>query len=148
MPIANALTARIRLWQKFKVFLNSCISFCCNSCHFADVYALKSSYYNTCADLKGGDFRKRGGGGVFRLPPPCMNPCLHAAPPHLRSSWHAWAAFCVVQSTSHPPSSTPSHSGMGAQGLQPSSVTSSDQIGRQPSLCAVLVLLVWGEVHR
>ena len=30
------------------------IDFCCSSCHFAAVYALKPLYYNTCADLKGG----------------------------------------------------------------------------------------------
>ena len=49
--------------------MNSCIPFCCNSCHFAAVYALKPLYYNTCADLKGG-------GGIFKrvphLPPPWM----------------------------------------------------------------------------
>ena len=48
----------------------------------------------------------------------------------------------------YPSASTPSHSGMGVQGLQPSFVPSSDQLGRQPSLCAVLVLLVLGEIHR
>ena len=68
VPITNALTARIRLC---KVFLNSCIPFCCNSCHFAAVYALKPPYYNT---QKGGRFSK-GGGEVPRLPPPCMNHC-------------------------------------------------------------------------
>ena len=60
VPITNALTARMRLWQKFKMFLNSCVPFCYNSCHFAAVYALKPPYYNTCADSKGG-----GGGGGF-----------------------------------------------------------------------------------
>ena len=43
--------ARICLWKKFKVFLNT---FCCNSCHFAAVYALKPAYYDTFADSKGG----------------------------------------------------------------------------------------------
>ena len=68
------------------MFLNRCIPFCCNSCPFAAVYALKPPFYNTCADLKGGGgFRKGGGGGggeVPRLPPPppphhhSMNPCI------------------------------------------------------------------------
>jgi hypothetical protein len=46
-----------------------------------------------------------------------------------------------------PSASTPSHLEMGVQGLQPSIVPSSDQLGRQPSLYAVLVSLVLGEVH-
>ena len=95
VPIANALTARTPLakiqgvFEQLHIFLLQQLSLCC---------CLKPPYYNTCADSKGG-----GGGEFSRLPPPCMNPCLHAAPPHLRSSWHAWAASCVVQSTSHPP---------------------------------------------
>ena len=45
------------------MFLNRCIPFCCNSCHFAAVYALKPPFYITCADLKGGKFSEVGGGG-------------------------------------------------------------------------------------
>ncbi len=47
-----------------------------------------------------------------------------------------------------PSASTPSHPVMGVQGLQPLIVPSSDQLGRQPSMCAVLVKPLLGEVHR
>ncbi len=54
----------------------------------------------------------------------------------------------VELSSELPIASTPSHPEMGVQGLQPLIVTSSDQLGRQPSLCAVLVMPLLGEVHR
>ena len=39
-------------------FLNRCKPFCCNSCHFAAVYALKPPPFIIldCADLKGGGY--------------------------------------------------------------------------------------------
>ena len=70
VPITNALAARIRLWKNSRCFLNSCIPFCCNRCHFAAVYALKPPYI-TCADSKGGrNFRKGGGSPPSPSPPP------------------------------------------------------------------------------
>ena len=89
MPIANALTARICLCQKFKVFLNSCIPFCCNSCHFAAVYALKPPYYiyNTCADSKGG------GGGSFPSPSPLYESLLACCTPTLEEFMACLGSF-------------------------------------------------------
>ena len=43
-----------------------------------------------------------------------------------------------------PSESTPRYLGMAVQKLQPLSVPSSDQLGRQPSLCAESVLHVFG----
>ena len=80
------------------MFLNSCIRFCCNSCHFAAVDALKPPYYNTCADLKGGGgiFERGGGGGeILPLPPPCMNPCTPSGHYWVRdTNGHAICAYC------------------------------------------------------
>ena len=63
-------------------------------------------------------------------------------PGSLLVMWFSEFPICLC-----PSASMPSHLGMGVQGLQPSFVLSSDQLSRQPSLCAVLVLLVLGEVH-
>ena len=54
------------------MFLNSCISFCCNSCHFAAVYALKPLVLiqKGGGGLEGGDFERGGGKSPVSPPPP------------------------------------------------------------------------------